>query len=88
METIRVERGNVILDIPAEDKAEYMKQGYSVVDKATGKVIEQAIGLDVTTLQYQLLELKGELEATKAENEKLKAEVAKLKPKKSAAKAE
>ena len=88
METIRVERGNVILDIRAEDKAEYTKQGYSVVDKATGKVIEQAIGLDVTTLQYQLLELKGELEATKAENEKLKAEVAKLKPKKSAAKAE
>lgn len=88
MGTIRVERGNVILDIPVEDKAEYMKQGYSVIDAKTGEVVEEAISVDVATLQLQLLTVKGEVEALKAENEKLKAENAKLKPKKSATKAD
>lgn len=72
---IRVERGNVVLDIPSEDKEVYMSKGFSVIDVKTGKVIEEAMSTDLATLQSQVVALK-------AENAKLKEEIKALKTEK------
>lgn len=76
MDTIKVLKGNVELDIPAYDKDRYKKLGYSVIDN-NGKVIEQAPITDVGTLQVMVAELQ-------AENAQLKEEISKLKAKKPA----
>ena len=76
MADITVRKANVVLDIPEEQKDEYLSKGYDVIS-ARGVVIEAATPQDVPTLQAKLAELS-------AENKKLKAMIAELqaKPKK------
>lgn len=79
MNTIRVKRANVILDISSDEKDYYMSQGYSVINALTGEVVEKAMPTDVPTLQLELTNANATI--TKLENDvkKLKAEIKKLK---------
>ena len=79
MDTIRVQRANVILDVPSDEKANYMAKGYSVIDVKSGKIIEEAVSNDVATLQVQLKNANKKLADKDAEIKKLKAEITKLK---------
>ena len=79
MDTIRVQRANVILDVPSDEKANYMAKGYSVIDVKSGKIIEEAVSNDVATLQVQLKNANEKLADKDAEIKKLKAEITKLK---------
>ena len=79
MDTIRVQRANVILDVPSDEKANYMAKGYSVIDAKSGKIIEEAVSNDVATLQVQLKNANEKLADKDAEIKKLKAEITKLK---------
>ena len=79
MDTIRVQRANVILDVPSAEKANYMAKGYSVIDAKSGKIIEEAVSNDVATLQVQLKNANEKLADKDAEIKKLKAEITKLK---------
>lgn len=79
MDTIRVQRANVILDVPSDEKANYMAKGYSVIDVKSGKIIEEAVSNDVATLQVQLKNANEKLASKDVEIKKLKAEITKLK---------
>ena len=79
MDTIRVQRANVILDVPSDEKANYMAKGYSVIDVESGKIIEEAVSNDVATLQVQLKNANEKLADKDAEIKKLEAEITKLK---------
>lgn len=77
MSTIRVQRANVVLDISPDEKERYMEMGYSVIDRATGKVVEEAISNDVNVLRKQINELKAKLAEKDEEIKKLTAKKAK-----------
>lgn len=79
MDTIRVQRANVILDVPSDEKANYMAKGYSVIDVKSGKIIEEAVSNDVATLQVQLKDANEKLASKDAKIKKLEAEITKLK---------
>lgn len=79
MDTIRVQRANVILDVPSDEKANYMAKGYSVIDVESGKIIEEAVSNDVATLQVQLKNANEKLASKDAKIKKLEAEITKLK---------
>ena len=79
MDTIRVQRANVILDVPSDEKANYMAKGYSVIDVKSGKIIEEAVSNDVATLQVQLKSPNEKLASKDAKIKKLEAEITKLK---------
>ena len=79
MDTIRVQRANVILDVPSDEKANYMAKGYSVIDVKSGKIIEEAVSNDVATLQVQLKNANKKLASKDAKIKKLEAEITKLK---------
>ena len=79
MDTIRVQRANVILDVPSDEKANYMAKGYSVIDVKSGKIIEEAVSNDVATLQVQLKDANKKLASKDAKIKKLEAEITKLK---------
>lgn len=79
MDTIRVQRANVILDVPSDEKANYMAKGYSVIDVKSGKIIEEAVSNDVATLQVQLKNANEKLASKDAKIKKLEAEITKLK---------
>lgn len=81
MNTIRVQRANVILDIRQDEKARYMEMGYSVIDTKTCKVIEEALSNDVNTLRTEVISLRKTLAEKDKEIAELKAK-AKKKPKK------
>lgn len=77
MNTVRVQRANVILDIRPDEKARYMEMGYSVIDVTTGKVIEEAISNDVNVLRSQVIQYKNLIIEKDKEIAKLKASLAK-----------
>ena len=79
MDTIRVQRANVILDVPSDEKANYMAKGYSVIDAKSGEIIEEAVSNDVATLQVQLKNANEKLASKDAKIKKLEAEITKLK---------
>ena len=79
MDTIRVQRANVILDVPSDEKSNYMAKGYSVIDVKSGKIIEEAVSNDVATLQVQLKNANEKLASKDAKIKKLEAEITKLK---------
>ena len=79
MDTIRVQRANVILDVPSDEKANYMAKGYSVIDVKSGKIIEEAVSNDVATLQVQLKNANEKLASKDAKIKKLESEITKLK---------
>ena len=53
VETIKVQRANVVLDVRPDQKEYYMEKGFSVIDDK-GKVIEEAISDDVGALKIQI----------------------------------
>lgn len=61
MNTVRVQRANVILDIRQDEKTKYMEQGFSVIDAKSGKVLEEAMPKDVASLQSLVRSLKKQL---------------------------
>lgn len=67
MDTITIRKANSILEIPADQKDEYMARGYDVVN-TSGVVVEAATPNDVPTLRARLAEVS-------AENAKLKAQI-------------
>lgn len=78
MDTIKVKRSNVVLDISIEDKEKFMDSGYSVISEG-GEVLEASLPVDKATLQCELLkardkisELETKLKNSKAENLKLR----------------
>lgn len=84
---VKVERGNVVLDVKDDVVDHYLALGYNVVDEH-GRIIKTALPTNLGTLQAayvaheaKIEELKAEIESLKAENKALKAKSAK-KPKK------
>lgn len=76
--SITIIRGNVVLDIPAEQKEYYMNLGYSVIDEK-GNVVEAAIPTDLATLQRYYKDSEKKIEAMKAHTEELTARIESLK---------
>jgi spore coat polysaccharide biosynthesis predicted glycosyltransferase SpsG len=72
MDKITVIKGNVELTIPSDEKAYYMRNGYSVID-ANGKIVEEAMLQDVASLQVKVAELQKQLAEKDEELQKLKA---------------
>ena len=85
MDTIRVQRANVILDIRLDEKEKYMEQGFSVIDKS-GNIIEMALSNNIHELRGQVKALmsivankdeeikylSSQVDALKRDNKKLK----------------
>lgn len=81
MDTIKVQRANIELDINPEEKEYYMKQGYSVVNEY-GQVIEQSLPNDVNALKIMVASLQKEIAMLKAAKQEVPVkEVAAEKPK-------
>ena len=72
VETIKVQRANVVLDVRPEQKEYYMEKGFSVIDDK-GKVIEEAISDNVDALKIQIKNLKEQIAKKDAEIEQLKS---------------
>lgn len=72
VETIKVQRANVVLDVRPDQKEYYMEKGFSVIDDK-GKVIEEAISDDVGALKNQIKNLKEQIAKKDAEIEQLKS---------------
>lgn len=79
MDTITVLKGNVELDVPADQKERYQDLGYRVIDKKTGKVLEEPTCVTIEGLTSEVVKLKQALEAITSERDELLAELAKLK---------
>ena len=69
---IKVERGNVVLDIPDIDMQHYLDKGYNVVDD-NGNVIKRAVPKDINTLQKAFIENSKEIAELKAKIAELEA---------------
>ena len=82
---IKVQRGNVILNVKPEDKRYYLDKGYDIID-SDGTIIEKAIPRDIGSLRKLYLETKAELEKYKKMALDLKKENDKLKRKPKGAK--
>ena len=73
--TITVRRANVLLDVPSEQKEEYLSKGFDVIDKK-GNVIAEAIQTnDVNVLQKKLAEAQTKIKALEAEIVRLNEEL-------------
>lgn len=75
-ERIFVKRANVVLEVPADEKDDYIAQGYSILD-AKGNVIEEALPNDVNTLKIMVSKLQKEIADLKKVAEKPKTSTAK-----------
>jgi hypothetical protein len=78
MEIVTVLRGNEELDIYEDQKEQYKSMGYRVIDKSTGKVLEETTKVTIEGLSSELVKLKQAVEAITAERDELLAEVEKL----------
>ena len=67
---ITVRKANVVLNVPEEQRSEYLAKGYDIIG-ANGGVVESATPQDVPTLQAKLQEALDE-------NARLKAQIATL----------
>ena len=66
IDTILVQRANVLLRVTPEEKDKYVAQGYNVIDES-GKVIEKSVPTDVRALQRAFVEHEAEITELKAE---------------------
>ena len=72
---ITVRRANVLLDVPEEQKEEYLSKGFDVIDK-DGKVIAEAtMTNDVNTLHKKLGEALQRIKSLEDENARLNQEL-------------
>ena len=84
-DTIRVKHANVVLQVPADEKSDYINKGYSVIDKS-GNVIEEALSNDVNELHLQIKKLEAVINAKDVEISDLKSELTPKTTKRSASK--
>lgn len=75
MATITVRQANVVLDIPEEQKSEYLAKGFDVIG-ADGRIIEKTTPNDLNSLKKAYKELTAKVEELQKENEKLKKQLA------------
>ncbi len=75
MATIQVRRANVILEVPDEQKDEYLAKGFDVIGP-NGKVIEKSIPNDPNSLKKAYTELSDKVKALEEENRQLKEQLA------------
>lgn len=82
---VKVERGNVQLDIKEDAVDHYLALGYNVVDEQ-GRIIKTALPTGLGTLQAayvvhetKIADLEAEVEKLRAENKSLKAKAKKSK---------
>lgn len=88
MNIIKVRRANVILQVPEEQRKEYLAKGFDVIN-ANGKVVEATVPEDLNTLKTAYSNHLIQIKTLQAENQKLKDEIAQLKvpkPRKTGAK--
>ena len=74
MNIIKVRRANVILQVPEEQRKEYLAKGFDVVDE-NNNVVEYTVPTDLNTLKTAYTNHVKEIEMLKAENKKLKSEL-------------
>lgn len=74
MATITVRQANVVLDVPEEQKGEYLAKGFDVIG-ADGKIIEKTTPNDLNSLKKAYKELTAKVEELQKENEKLKKQL-------------
>ena len=70
MSEIKVRRGNVVLRVSAEQKAEYLAKGFDVIED--GKVVEASVPNDVNILKRAYKEHLEKIESLEAEIKSLK----------------
>ena len=75
MATITVRQANVVLDVPEEQKSEYLAKGFDVIG-ADGKVIEKTTPNDINSLKKAYKELTEKAKKLELENAKLKKQLA------------
>lgn len=77
-EKIIVKRANVLLDVPAEQKDEYLAKGFDVIDKS-GKVLTYATKTsDPKVLQRKLDDAHETIKKLKEEIKRLNEEIKRL----------
>lgn len=84
-DTIRVKHANVVLEVPVDEKSDYISKGYSVIDMS-GNVIEEALSNDVNELHLQVKKLEAVIKAKDEEISDLKNEISSKTTKRSASK--
>ena len=74
MNIIKVRRANVILQVPEEQRKEYLAKGFDVVDE-NNNVVEYTVPTDLHTLKTAYSNHIKEIEKLQAENKKLKSDL-------------
>lgn len=74
MNIIKVRRANVILQVPEEQRKEYLAKGFDVVDE-NNNVVEYTVPSDLNTLKTAYSNHIKEIEKLQAENKKLKSDL-------------
>lgn len=75
MGNILVRQANVVLDIPEEQKNEYLAKGFDVIGP-DGKPIIKATPNDINSLKKAYTELSDRVKALEEENRQLKEQLA------------
>lgn len=78
MKTISMRRANVILDVPEEQKQEYLAKGFDVID-ASGNIVEYTTPSDLNTLKTAYVNHVKKIKDLEDEIKKLKAGKRKIK---------
>ena len=74
MEIIQVRRANVILDVPEDQKDEYLAKGFDVLGP-DGRVVIKSVPNDMNSLKKAVADLTEENKKLKEENDKLKEQL-------------
>ena len=74
---VRIERGNVVLNVHEDEVQHYLLLGYNVTDN-TGKILRESIPTDFATLQRFYVEQKARIEELEQIVAKLTTENAEL----------
>lgn len=78
MNTVTVQRANVILQISEEQLDYYLTQGYNVID-SKGNVIKASVPKNLGTLQKAFVDNQAEIEKLKKQIAELKKQIVELK---------
>lgn len=78
---VRIERGNVVLDVKEDAVEHYMALGYNVIDEQ-GRIVKTAVPTHLGTLQAAFVRSEAKIADLEARIKELEAENASLKSKK------
>lgn len=81
MELIRVHKGNVVLDVPADRRGEFLEKGFDILDIKTNEIVQAAATTDVKALQDEVAELSEKLAKALTELDTANKTIKKLKAK-------